>query len=250
MAKRGIRRVMAVSCSHGMALNQDAAAEVFRIKAEHKPHITIHLGDWMDTTAFRGGAGEQDRGQSVIDDVKAGIEFMRAYAPNVLFCGNHDDRLWKDVDHPNALRADCAKMVIERIEGFCGSIGARLIPYTGAMDNTGWLKTGPVVWGHGVMFGENAARDHAEAFAAHAKHVVFGHTHRVMMQSGRTMGETVGYSIGCLCDKAAMVYAKARRQSMSWQHACLIGEITEDEACLQIKRLGTSEPQPMPELTW
>ena len=34
MAKHGIRRVMAVSCSHGMSLNPAAAAEVFRIKAE------------------------------------------------------------------------------------------------------------------------------------------------------------------------------------------------------------------------
>ena len=247
MAKK-IKRVMAVSCTHGASIDLEAAAKVLRVKREHKPHITIHLGDWMDTAAFMRSASERERGQSIIDDVEAGLSFLSEYKPDVLFCGNHDDRLWQDVHHPNKIRADCARLVIDRIEAYCALKKARLIPYTGALDSTGWLKIGPVVWGHGVMFGENAARDHAEAFASHAKHVVFGHTHRVLVQSGRTMGETMGHSIGCLCDKPAMAYAKNRRQTMAWQHAVMIGEITKEEACLQIVQLGTSNPAQMPEM--
>jgi|TARA_Y100000310_G_scaffold209854_1_gene210476 predicted phosphodiesterase len=244
------RRVMAVSCSHGMHLNNAARAEVMRIRNEHKPHILFHLGDWMDATAFMRSASETERGQSIIDDCEAGIDFLRELRPTVLFNGNHDDRLWKDAKHVNAIRRDCARLVIDKIETFCGVINARLMPYTGAVDATGWLKTGPVIWGHGIMYNENAARDHAEAFATHGRYVVFGHTHRVMVQTGRTMSDTIGYSIGCLCDKPAMQYAKGRRATMAWQHAVLIGEITEDEAWLHVEQLGTSQPQAMPELTW
>lgn len=244
------RRVMAVSCSHGTDLNPDARDEIMRIKAEHKPHITLHLGDWMDATAFMRSANETERGQSIIDDCEAGIDFLKELKPKVLFCGNHDDRLWRDANHVNGIRRDCAQLVIGKIESFCSVINARLMPYTGAIDTIGWLKTGAVVWGHGIMYNENAARDHAEAFATHGRYVVFGHTHRVTIQAGRTMEPTIGYSIGCLCDKPSMQYAKGRRATMAWQHAVLIGEITEDEAWLNVIQLKTSKPQPMPELTW
>jgi predicted phosphodiesterase len=244
------KKILAVSCSHGLSLDPAARHAVMCLRDQIKPEIVLHLGDWMDTAAFMRSAGESERGQSVIEDCAAGVDFLTDLRPTVLFCGNHDDRLWKEADHPNTMRRDLARLVIEKIEAFCATISARLIQYTGALNATGWLKIGPCVFGHGVMFGENAARDHAEAFAGQGKYVIFGHTHRIIVQAGRTMGETMGYSIGCLCNKPAMEYAKNRRQTMAWQHAALIGEIGEDGACLSVSQLGTSEPEPIQEMTW
>ena len=242
------KKVMAVSCTHGLAIDPDAERAILDFRADFKPDVTLHLGDWMDTAAFMSGKGSDSRTQSIRDDLAAGIDFLRAYEPNVVCCGNHDHRLWKDVNHHDQLRAEAARATVQSLETCISLLNARFVPYTGALDAAGWIKIGPIIFGHGVMYNEQAARDHAEAFAAYADHVVFGHTHRIMQQSGRTMRPTMGYSIGCACNKPMMEYAKGRRATMAWQHALLEGEIKGDDACLRIRPLGTDKPTPMPEI--
>ena len=225
------RRILACTCSHGTHINRAAADELMRFKREFSPHITIHLGDFLDTTAFMRSAGPDERGQSVIDDCTAGIDFLRELQPNVVFVGNHDYRLYKETRCSDKRVEAAAQYVIERLEACVALLGADLVPYTGVLDGIGWRRIGRVVFGHGVMYGEQAARDHAEAFG---RSCVFGHTHKLLRQPGRTMTASTGYSIGCLCDKPAMRYAAGRRATMAWDNGWLYGEIMEDEEWLHL----------------
>jgi len=242
---RRCKRVLACSCSHGTHINRAAADAVLAFKEEFKPDVTMHLGDFLDTTAFMSKAGESERGQSVVDDCEAGVRFLGELKPDVVFIGNHDNRLYKVAQSPNAIVQAAAQSVISKLEACIAIIGADLVPYTGFIDSVGWRKMGPCVWGHGVVFNEQCARDHAEAFGMSC---VFGHTHKAIEQPGRTMMPSIGYSIGCLCDKPSMGYAAGRRASLAWQHAFIYGEVTEGEICLNLRTLASSKPAPIPEI--
>jgi hypothetical protein len=79
---------------------------------------------------------------------------------------------------------------------------------------------------HGALFNVSCARDTAEALGMDC---VFGHSHRVSIESSRTLNPAVGYNIGCGLDLAAP-YAASRRQTLGWRHAFAYGEFT-DTAC-------------------
>ena len=238
------KRIMACSCSHGDRIDPGARAEILAFRDEFKPDTVLHLGDFLDTTAFRSGAANgPDAGADIGTDYRAGLEFLKELRPNVVFLGNHDDRLWKLADDHRAMIKEVAQNVIERIETCVALIGAELVPYTGVIGADGWRTLGGMVWGHGVMYNEQAGRDHAEAFG---QSCVFGHTHKMLQQPGRTMQRTEGISVGCLCNLPAMGYAKARRASMAWDLGWLYGEYTEDESWLHLHRAESSERGTIP----
>ena len=51
-ASLGMKRFVAVSCSHGYLADRKAQDAVIAFCRDFKPHTTIHLGDFTDTTAF------------------------------------------------------------------------------------------------------------------------------------------------------------------------------------------------------
>jgi len=244
--RKGVRRVFAVGCSHGEALDMDAAAEVLALKREFRPHITIHLGDWSDTTALLSSATGVERGRSIRDDCMAGIAFLQELEPQIVFTGNHDHRPYKLLEHNDAIVREAAESAVERIESHIAAMGARLIPYTGFGSGGGWVKIGSVVFGHGVAYNEQAARDHAEAFGCD---VVFSHTHKLIRQAARTMAHATGYSVGCLCNKPAMGYAAGRRATLAWQNGCLMGEMTDSDSWLHLRRVGRESERAIVEMT-
>lgn len=246
MRKSKSRRLLVCSCSHGTCINRAVADELLAFKREFRPHITLHLGDFLDNTAFMRSAGPSERGQSVIDDCKAGIDFLRELQPSVVFVGNHDWRLYKELSNPDQRIAAAAQYVIERLQACIALIGAELVPYSGALDTTGWRRIGRVIFGHGVMYGEQAARDHAEAMGASC---VIGHTHKLLRQPGRVMRSATGYSIGCLCDKPAMQYAAGRRATMAWDNGWMYGEITEEEEWLHLHKAKAGKAAEIPEIS-
>ena len=108
---------MAVSCSHGDHIDPEARDAVLTFKDRFKPDNTIHLGDFVDMAAARGGAmsdaNASDRAASVAEDLAAGVDFLQELRPQHILYGNHEDRLFKLANCPNALAAHAAHLVIQ-----------------------------------------------------------------------------------------------------------------------------------------
>lgn len=220
------KRLLAVGCSHGIHADPKAINAVLRFREAFKPDACIHLGDFCDTTAFRSGAkGTNDEAEPIQPDVDGGLEFLDALAPTLVFCGNHEDRLFRLANSPNAIVSHCAHGVINEIYATCQRLKAQLVEWSG-------IEQGRIIGGyrfmHGVFFNENATRDHAEAFG----NVVHAHTHRAGVAKGRRSDSPTGYAVGTLTRRGAMEYAKTRRATMAWSGGFVWGEYTDHEAVL------------------
>ena len=127
------KKWMAVGCSHGAEIDPEARAAVLRFRSAWKPQTTIHLGDFIDLSAFRAGAirdtNEADHAADVAGDLMAGIEFLHELEPNQILCGNHEARLWKFSKSPNALLAYAANLTIQKIAETATKLRAPLTPY-------------------------------------------------------------------------------------------------------------------------
>jgi len=240
------KRVMACGCSHGTFINRAVADELLAFKRDFKPDFTLHLGDFLDTTAFLRSAGAQERGESIVEDCREGIDFLKELEPTHVFIGNHDFRLYKELKSNSAKDNTAALYVLDRLKAACSIIGCELVPYTGTLSTLGWRKIGNVVFGHGVMYNESAGRDHAEMFGTTT---VFAHTHKMIRQPGRTMARTEGLSVGCLCDKPAMTYAAGRRSTAAWDNGWMYGEISGRDECLQLYKARTATRETVPEIS-
>jgi len=214
---------MAIGCSHGKHICPKARESVLKFKASFKPSLSVHLGDFCDTAAFRTGARgiDADSAEPVTPDIDGGMQFLREYRPSIVLCGNHEARLWTLRNSPNAVIAYAAHRAVEAIEEGTRKLGARLIPYDGIYQE---YRFGDILATHGTFYNEMAARDMAEAYSSK---VIFAHTHRAMQSPGRTMKATRGYCVGTLTRKREMSYASCRRATMAWGMGIVAGEYRE-----------------------
>ena len=204
------KRLMAVGCSHGIHADSRAVEAVIKFRDDYKPDTCVHLGDFCDTAAFRAGArGTNDESEPVQPDVDGGLDFLERLRPTLVFCGNHEDRLFRLANSSNAIMAHCAQTVISDIYKVTVGLKAELVEWNG-------IRQGRMIGGyrfmHGVFYNENATRDHAEAFG----NVVHAHTHRAAVAKGRRSDSPTGYCVGTLTRMGALEYAKARRATMAW----------------------------------
>ena len=221
-----MKKIFAVGCSHGICADPKALAAVLKFKASFKPDITIHLGDAIDVTALRSGAaGSQDESRPLEPDVDGGIEFLEALRPNIFMWGNHEDRLTRLQEHRNAIVSYAAHQITNALNDTCRKIRCRVVPYTGI--NQG-IFFGGVRYMHGVMYSENAVRDHAETFGS----VVFAHTHRAGMAVGRRSDSPTGFCVGTLTNRDNMDYAKSRRSTLGWSQGFVWGYFNDKQSQL------------------
>jgi len=214
------KRFMAVGCSHGVYADTKALEAVLRFKDDFKPDTTIHLGDFTDMSPFMGsGSGDGDPIQA---DLDGGIEFLKRYEPNVVLCGNHEYRLWRDIHSRNEIKAFAAEKAVEEIETACLKLHAFLIPYTGVWQV---FKLANYTFTHGTIYNENSARDMAEIYG----NVIFAHTHKASQQVGRRIDAPLGISVGTLTKRGAMEYANTRRSTLAWSQGFVYGEYTDDK---------------------
>jgi hypothetical protein len=136
-----------------------------------------------------------------------------------------------------------ANRLIETIEQLARHCKAELVPYAGTFDPNSWRLYGGTAFGHGFMYGEMCARDHAEMLGIP---VVFGHAHKLIRQSGRVLGAPEGICAGCVCDIPSMAYAKTRRQTAAWDHGFVWGEYTDKYCKLYIERVNTWQRPKIP----
>ena len=215
------KRFLAVGCSHGNHINPVAAAAVLKFRDSFKPHTVAHLGDFVDTAAFRNGAkGSSDESTPIGPDIDAGCKFLQQLRPTIILNGNHEIRLWKLQDHHNAIVSDCAMNIVSRLQKQAKALKAEYVEGWSIRD---FRMIGNYKVMHGYIFNENSCRDHAEAEG----NIIFAHTHRAGMAKGRRSDNPTGISVGTLSTIPNMDYANARRATHAWSGGFCWGEYSD-----------------------
>lgn len=214
---------MAVSCSHGGLADPQALKAVLEFRDRWKPDFVAHLGDFIDMAAFRSGAkGKVDEGAPIDPDFQAGIDFLDLLHPNVILCGNHEDRLWSLRKHPNAIVSTLASRIVKDIQDECKKLKAKVVPY----EYKAHYMLGDFRLMHGVFYNEMAIRDHAEAFG----NCIIGHIHRAGIARGRRVDNPLCIGVGTLTNVPNMDYAKNRRATLGWSQGICFG-LYDDKRC-------------------
>lgn len=221
------KRFFGVSCSHAEHINRRAWDKAMEIRKDLKPEFTFHLGDFMDTTAFRSGAaGTADEMANPEADLECGIFHLQMMEPDLVLCGNHEQRLWGYTSVRDAKVASYAHRLISDINASVKGMGAELVEYKGQFQG---VMMGPALLTHGTIFNVNAARDMAETYGGgDVRYVMFGHTHTIAVGQARAAHGCTGINIGCLTDRRDMGYAQGRRQTWAWVNACITGEYCDN----------------------
>jgi hypothetical protein len=231
------KRFMAVGCSHGNLIDPKAADAVLRFRDQWKPATVAHLGDFVDTAAFRSGAaGSSDESEPIGPDIDAGLAFLGALRPTLVFNGNHEARLWRLQNHHNAIVSDCAGQIINRLRMTTTRLKAEYVEDWGIR---AWRRLGNYSLGHGYLFGESFLRDTAESHG----NTIIAHAHRAGMATGRRSDAATAYCVGTLSDIPNMDYASARRSTLSWAAGFVWGEYTDTQTVcwLHIQPQGQTE---------
>lgn len=223
---RNWKRYVACCCSHGEMISPSARYELLTFCDQYKPDTTLHLGDFVDTTAFLKG-GNHTEDAPIQPDIDAGLRFLREFhdygsKKRYTWSGNHEDRLYRLATDRREMVAYSAQIVLQSIYNTCNHLDSPLFEYQpGSM----WMMMGDTYFGHGQMYNMQAARDHAEMLG---RSCVFGHTHTIAVGTARTNTNAIGYNIGWLGDKNLAGYAKVRRQTQAWQNGFAYGEYCDD----------------------
>jgi hypothetical protein len=223
------RRWVACSCTHGADIDPQFRRAFLKFLADYKPVERFHLGDAIDLACLRSGArrdpDEPDRAESLMDDLLQGLSFLHEMRPTKYWHGNHEARAVMLSRSGNQVVAYAAGQVLGRMSDDLAAYKTEIVPWHG-LQRAGIRTLGGVGFLHGALFNVSCARDTAEALGMDC---VFGHSHRVSIESARALSGAVGYNIGCGLNLGAE-YAASRRQTLGWRHAFAYGEFT-DTAC-------------------
>lgn len=216
------RKFLAVGCSHGTHISQEAREAVLAFRDRYKPDEVIHLGDAIDCTALRAGAMKDsntgDHSVNLADDFSAGLAFIKELRPSIYMLGNHEHRIFALTNATNAVVAYAAERGVEEIEKVTKKLHCRVFPYD---IEKGICVLGGTAFLHGFAFSENAVRDTVESLG---RPVIMAHIHRPEIQRGRVINGPVGICVGTLANIGAMEYARQRRATLRWGHGFAYGE--------------------------
>jgi hypothetical protein len=216
---KGWKRFMAVGCSHGIYADPNAIKGVLEFKERWKPHMTIHLGDFIDMSPFMSSA--RGKGDEIEPDIAGGLKFLTQLMPNIVMAGNHEVRLWREALSNDEVYSGYALRLISDIETHCKKNKALFVPYTGIWQ---CFKLGNYKFTHGTIYGETSARDMAEIYG----NIIFAHTHKVSRMNGRRDDSPTGISVGTLTRRGAMEYANNRRSTFAWSQGMVFGYYNDD----------------------
>lgn len=221
------RKIVACGCSHGELANKGIQKQILDFCKSYKPDIRVDLGDIVDTAAFRSGArGTPDEARKIEPDEFSAISWMDRYAPNYLLFGNHDHRLLELQNSPNAIVSYAAAKLWTQITDKARELHCKTKMYD---YEHGAFLIGGTHFIHGFMYGQHAVRDHAEYFGGP---VVMAHLHAAQQVSGRTRTPSSSYCVGCVADIESLHYARRRRNTSTWSHGCVVGEVSDKSSHL------------------
>ena len=220
---RSWKRIMAVGCSHGPFIDPVAKDAVVKFRKNWirpgKGDKVRHMGDFTDMSAFMSKA--KGEGDPIKPDLDAGLAFLEELKVTDVDEGNHEQRLRRELHSKNEIVAWAANQLLNTVEEKMRKMRANYFPYTGVFQGQ---RLGNFLWMHGTMYGENATRDHAEAYG----NVVHAHTHRAGVAKGRRSDNPTGFSVGTLTRAGAMEYANTRRSTLAWSQGFVWGEYCDD----------------------
>lgn len=224
------KRFVAIGCSHGAFEDRTAVNAVLKFCDSYKPHTKIHLGDALDTTAFRSGAhGTADEAEKIGPDLAAGLRLLEDFAPTDYLIGNHEHRLYKDMDHHYAIRSHAASCIVNDLRALTKKLKCRFIEHYEIRRS--WIQYGDTKFMHGWLFNEAALRDHA---IVHGR-LVMAHLHRVGMEPGSVIGSPMAYCVGTLADISKLTYASTRRATTRWSQGFGWGEYNDKRTIVRLE---------------
>lgn len=226
-------KFVALGCNHGHLGDPKATKGALRFVQEYKPSIRVHGGDGVDFTGLRGGAhGTKDEVSSLTSDINGGVDFIAKYRPTHARMGNHEARVYKNADHPNAIVARCAMSLIAELHGALDAVKCSYKTAYDITDPDSYLVLGNICFFHGWYYNVSAIRDHAETICGgDIEKIVHFHTHTPGFIVARRFSplnptaQAFGYSGGSLADFRALSYANGRRATTAWAPALVAGEV-------------------------
>lgn len=206
------QRYAAAFDSHGDQADPSATRAFWEFCRYWKPTIRIAGGDHFDFRHLRAKAGEGERYESAQHDFDCGLNFLRKFKPTHVCWGNHDDRVWQQLSHPNQNVVDAATRAVEEIEDAVK--GAKVIPY----DKRQFIQIGDLKIIHGFATGPGAGRRTATVYGR----VLMGHNHHKEIASVEGIEEHTCFVSGCLC-RLDMPYNARNLASLRHSHGWAYG---------------------------
>ena len=221
------RRFFGVSCSHARHVDKSAWSAMLKAKEAFDPAFTFHLGDFVDTTGWRSGARGGDLADDYRGDISTGLVHLDQLRPQLVLCGNHEARLWRELRNEDGRIAGLADELIGHMRKNITKQGAEFVEYNGVFQGR---MLGDYLLTHGTIYNQMVCRDMAERYG----NVIFGHTHTAGIAQARSARPAQGVNIGTLTDVREMEYAHTRPQTFAWRQAWVYGEYTDDELIPQL----------------
>lgn len=215
MAKKLTRFVIAYD-NHGSLIDPKAETAFRGFVADFRPTLRIHGGDAFDFTAWRRGAGVDDKLSGMKEDVERGTEFLAWFKPHVWTLGNHDDRLIRVMENDHLEEKRMLASILW--DAILHSIPKCQTIHYGKFN---FYRLGDYKVMHGVHHGEHAARQAAQSYG----NVIAGHVHRPDTQSAPHVDGATGYTSGCLC-RLDMDYNKTHANTLAQKHGWIYGWVT------------------------
>lgn len=203
------KKLIIVSDNHGNCVDKVTVTKLFDVMKEFKPDIRIHLGDFLNLNAWRDGASQQEKQDSLADDIREGLEFVEEFKPNVMTLGNHDWRMYKKRMDGNADTREYAQFQIEKCENLLKKLGTKTFAWG--------VKQG--VWeiaGQRFIHGYSAGITATATMGAKFGRCVHGHNHTGDIIWLPTYDGGFAQSCPSLCDNDIMEYQ--RGQPAAFKH--------------------------------
>jgi len=214
------KRFFVMPDTHGQFVHEGHLAACMAHCEDYKPHIRVHLGDFLDCTCMRANADGHDQGVSLSEDVTAAKRMLEAFRPHVVLFGNHESRISRWLDSPVTAKRELAQMCMDDITGFIGKLGGRWLPYHA---KKGVYMLGDTAVVHGYGFSMHAEYVHAMTYG----NCIMGHVHRIGQATGRRLGGPVCRSIGWLGDDEALTYMDGKMGVMRHEPGWYYGRVNE-----------------------
>jgi len=182
-------RWIAAFDTHGDMVCKHTLAAFREFSRYWKPTIRIGGGDHFDFRFLRAKASDGDRYESGQLDFQMGLDFLREFKPTAVCWGNHDQRVWDQLHHPNGNVKDVARSMIEEMEDAVKTAKV-VVPY----HKRKYIQVGDLKVIHGFTSGDSGLRQTASIYGR----VLMGHVHKVETVCMPGLDPKEGYSSGCL----------------------------------------------------
>ena len=236
-----LKKYVLAADNHGDHIHGKTANDLYSFVEEWKPALRYHLGDLFDFRALRRKANENEKRESIKEDVAEGKEFLKWYRPNVWLLGNHDDRLFEIAKWGCGAVKDLAELGVADILKTTDKIGCQIVPFG---KRIGVYQLGDMKLIHGYFSGSTAARQHAAIYGK----CCFGHVHAHDIASiPRIEGAVVGMAIPALCEldqEYNQQQCGSLRHSNGWAYGVIDTETGATETWVA-KKLGGKWLLPM-----